>query len=146
MMEFYYILYRALLCQLRNPMDVFFKVVQSVFTAVIVFLVFGNVSFNQLRSDQQKLMIKPWGNFKTFEESSFSSLHPMLSVACKALFPLFLANDLSSSENVSAKVTKQLPTLLLELLLTFLLSSFIRRWEWLWCIGRVILENKLVSK
>jgi hypothetical protein len=42
--EFYLILYRALICQIRNPMDVFFKTVQSVFTAVIVLLVFGSVT------------------------------------------------------------------------------------------------------
>ena len=41
--ELYLILFRALLCQVRNPMDVLFKLVQAVFTAVIVFLVFGEV-------------------------------------------------------------------------------------------------------
>ena len=32
---------RTLLCVLRNPMDVFFKLLQAVFTAVIVVVVFG---------------------------------------------------------------------------------------------------------
>lgn len=41
--EIYLITYRAFLCQIRNPMDVFFKLVQSVFTALIVIVVFGNV-------------------------------------------------------------------------------------------------------
>lgn len=42
--EFYLIFYRSLICQIRNPMDVLLKIIQSVFTAVIVIIVFGRVS------------------------------------------------------------------------------------------------------
>lgn len=41
--EFYLIFYRSLICQIRNPMDVGLKVIQSVFTALIVIVVFGQV-------------------------------------------------------------------------------------------------------
>ena len=45
LMEMWLIFRRALTCQLRNPMDVTLKVVQSIFTAAIVIIVFGNVNF-----------------------------------------------------------------------------------------------------
>jgi hypothetical protein len=41
--EMMVILQRAFICQIRNPMDVFFKLIQSIFTALIVLLVFGDV-------------------------------------------------------------------------------------------------------
>ena len=34
---------RTLLCLIRNPMDVGFKVIQSIFTALVVVIVFGQV-------------------------------------------------------------------------------------------------------
>jgi hypothetical protein len=43
--EFYLIFYRSLLCQIRNPMDVGLKIAQSIFTALIVIIVFGTVRF-----------------------------------------------------------------------------------------------------
>ena len=44
--ELWLIFHRALLCQLRNPMDVMLKTVQSIFTAIIVIVVFGKVTFS----------------------------------------------------------------------------------------------------
>lgn len=54
--EIYLITYRALLCQIRNPMDVFFKLIQAVFTALIVLLVFGDVSIYQCRLEKLTLL------------------------------------------------------------------------------------------
>lgn len=41
--ETYLIMSRTLQCLLRNPMDVGFKLIQSIFTALIVVIVYGQV-------------------------------------------------------------------------------------------------------
>jgi len=74
--ELYIIIYRAFLCQIRNPMDVFFKIIQSVFTAVIVLLVFGEVSHFLFRSDQS-IWSTTKISFKILEELFSSLLLPM---------------------------------------------------------------------
>lgn len=42
--ELWLIFLRSLLCQVRNPMDLGLKFIQSVFTALIVLVVFGQVT------------------------------------------------------------------------------------------------------
>jgi hypothetical protein len=105
-MELYYIVTRALICQLRNPMDVFFKIIQAVFTAVIVFLVFGDVVINAPRLAQLKSTTKQSASCKTSGESSSSSSPPTLSEASRAPYLLFQMKDPFSCVNVSAKATR----------------------------------------
>lgn len=42
--ELWLIFYRSLLCQIRNPMDLGLKAIQAIFTALIVIVVFGQVT------------------------------------------------------------------------------------------------------
>lgn len=133
--EIYLITYRALLCQIRNPMDVFFKLVQAVFTALIVLLVFGNVSIRLFRLEQSIFWIT-LRSCKTFEESSSSWSHQMLLVEYKEPLLLLPMKDQSSWENVSAKVTRLLLISLQELALTFPLSLSILQLELLLSTGQ----------
>lgn len=51
--ETYLIMVRTLQCLIRNPMDVGFKLIQSIFTAIIVVIVYGdNVSIEFISLDR----------------------------------------------------------------------------------------------
>jgi len=41
---------RTLQCLIRNPMDVGFKLIQSIFTAIIVVIVYGQIDNNQYQN------------------------------------------------------------------------------------------------
>ena len=70
---------RTLQCLLRNPMDVGFKLIQSVFTAIIVVIVYGHVRcFLMLRS----ITISS----RMSRVSYFSWFQVMLSQVCRALW------------------------------------------------------------